>query len=272
MARPKSEPKARSTPQADAASPGQTPKAAKARREVATEASGTTGADELCSRLREDIVRCLLPPHSRLKFGELQQRYSASVGTLREALLQLVAEGMVVSESFRGFCVAPISLDDLTDLTDLRIEFENRALRSAIQRGDDQWEANIVAALHMLNKIKNIGPNSSDSEMTEWEARHGHFHETLLAACPSKRVMQIRKNLYDQGRRYRNLALARSGTVDSHAYQHNELADLVLARDSDAACTLMTQHILQASDNAAKMVERGLAMAGTDRSGSGRSK
>jgi len=246
--RPRTRP-AQAEPQADSTEPRKPGPRGAATGDTAT------GTDELCARLREDIVRCVLPPHARLKFGDLQQRYGAGIGSLREALMQLTAEGMVISESFRGFCVAPISLDDLQDLTELRVEFENRALRASILLGDDQWEARIVAALHMLNKITHIGPDSSDSEMAEWEERHGRFHEALLSACPSRRVMQIRKTLYDQGRRYRNLALARSGAVEVHAYQHQELANLVLARDADAACALMTSHILEAANNAGRLVD-----------------
>jgi GntR family carbon starvation induced transcriptional regulator len=227
----------------------------KAGKAAGGRAESATSTEELCSRMREDIVRCVLAPHARLKFGDLQLRYSASIGTLREALLQLVAEGIVISESFRGFCVAPISLDDLRDLTELRVEFENRALRASIQLGDDQWEARIVAAMHMLSKIKHIGSDSSDAELINWEDRHGRFHDALLSACPSRRVMQIRKTLYDQGRRYRNLPLARTGAVFTHDYQHQELANLALARDADAACALMTEHIMEASRNAAKLVE-----------------
>ncbi len=224
----------------------------RARREGALESG--TGADELCSKIREDIVLCILPPHARLKFGDLQKRYGAGIGTLREALLQLVAEGMVTSETFRGFCVAPISLDDLQDLTELRVEFENRALRSSIQLGDDQWEAQIVAALHLLSKIQQIGSDSTTEELADWEDRHGRFHEALLSACPSKRVMHIRKTLYDQGRRYRNLALAGKCIVNTNAYQHKELAELVLDRNADAACALMAEHIREAAENASQMV------------------
>jgi DNA-binding GntR family transcriptional regulator len=43
--------------------------------------------------------------------------------------------------------------------------------------------------------------------------------------------------------------------VFTHDYQHQELANLALARDADAACALMTEHIMEASRNAAKLVE-----------------
>jgi DNA-binding GntR family transcriptional regulator len=58
----------------------------------------------------------------------LRQRYDTSVGTLREALSHLVSEGLARTEAGRGFSVAPISLADFLDLSELRVYLETRTL------------------------------------------------------------------------------------------------------------------------------------------------
>src|SRR4051794_22932709 len=98
---------------------------------------------DVMRKMREDIVSGVFQPNERLKFEDLRDRYDSSVGTLREALLHLLSEGFVRSEANRGFTVAPVSLEDFTDITKLRIQFEVQALEEAIRHGDDQWEAEI---------------------------------------------------------------------------------------------------------------------------------
>jgi len=87
---------------------------------------------DVLRQMREDILCCVLKPDQRLRFGELRQRYDTSVGTLREALSHLVSEGLARTEAGRGFSVAPISLADFLDLSELRVYLETRTLADAM--------------------------------------------------------------------------------------------------------------------------------------------
>src|SRR5271157_1164652 len=49
-------------------------------------------------------------------------------GAVREALSRLSAEGLVIAESQKGYRVAPLSADELLDLTEARVEIERIAL------------------------------------------------------------------------------------------------------------------------------------------------
>src|SRR5436190_1466957 len=93
--------------------------ALKARKEF-----GKTLAADIAHRLRNEIVTCQLKPDKSLKFDALRLSFGASFTTLREALTLLAAEGLVLAEEQRGYKVAPVTLDDLSDLTHARILFE----------------------------------------------------------------------------------------------------------------------------------------------------
>src|SRR3954468_1853004 len=82
--------------------------------------------------LRADILTCRLLPGAKLKIGDLCTRFGVSLGAVREALSHLAAEGLVVAETQRGFQVAPVSAEDLADLTATRIDIEGLALRRSI--------------------------------------------------------------------------------------------------------------------------------------------
>jgi len=193
-------------------------------------------------RLREDILACRLVPGTRLKFGELQARYDASIGTLREALTELVADGLVLAEANRGFTVAPVSVADLLDITELRVDLEVKALTAAMQHGDDEWEARVLAAFHLMRKSEAEVTRHRDAEARLWAERHRRFHDAMVSACPSNWVLRFRQTLFDQARRYRALSMKHSASP-GRMEQHRQLMEAVVARDVDRACALAEEHI-----------------------------
>ncbi|MBX2880780.1 MAG: GntR family transcriptional regulator [Granulosicoccus sp.] len=75
------------------------------------------GKQAIFWQLRADIVDGTYEPNTRLKFAELTKRYAASVGTLREALSELVSDGFVTVETNKGFAVAPVSCEELVEVS-----------------------------------------------------------------------------------------------------------------------------------------------------------
>lgn len=196
---------------------------------------------DVLRKMREDILCCVLKPDQKLKFGELRQRYDTSVGTLREALSHLVSEGLARTEAGRGFQVAPISLADFLDLSELRIYLETKTLADAIRHGTDAWEAEIVSSYFLLSKL--AAPRQDDplSVKQEWGKRHKRYHDALVATCRSPWSLHYRSELFDQARRYHWLTMIHSRLHRRN--EHLEIRDAVLARDSDLACSLLEQHI-----------------------------
>ena len=104
--------------------------------------------------LKRDILRGVFAPGEKLLMSALKARYGLGVGPLREALSQLVAEHLVVAISQRGFRVAPMSLAELADIYDARAHLEAMILGLAIARGDDAWEAQIVASARLQQVLR----------------------------------------------------------------------------------------------------------------------
>ena len=215
----------------------------------------------LGARLRHDIVDCVLAPGQRLKFEDLRSRYDAGVGSLREALIQLEAEGLVIAEANRGFCVAPVSISELEDVTALRIDIEKQALRQSIENGTDEWETGILTALHLLAKLEpELARNPSQHRIC-WDERHRRFHDALVAACPSPWLLRFRQVLFVQGQRYRALSM-RQSRKPGRVADHRALMELTLARDVPRATAAMEAHIRKTADNVrAWLATQGKGMA-----------
>jgi DNA-binding GntR family transcriptional regulator len=232
-------------PQSIATQPARSPRARAGAASAQIEADA---AVDLRARLRQDIVNCELSPGQRLKFEELRSRYDVGIGSLREVLMQIESEGLVVSESNRGFCVAPVTIADLEDVTELRIDIEKKALRQSIEHGTDDWEAGIVTALHLLAKLEpDIAQNRSNNRDL-WEERHRRFHDALVAACPSNWLLRFRQLLFVQSQRYRALSMLQS-QKPGRVGDHRSLMELALARDAKGATEVMEAHIQRTAAN-----------------------
>ena len=207
-----------------------------------------TVADDAYRRLRTLILQGVLLPGKKLKFEALQQEMGLSASSLREAFTRLVSDGLVASAQRRGFSVAPVSIEELKDITRLRNILEPLALRDAIEHGDDAWEAQILATYHRFSKIdatQGDAPGIVDAQWSQW---HRAFHEALVAACPSRKTMQFRAILFEQSERYRALSAARRKQPRKKSDEHRQLMEAVLERDADKASDLMVRHINMTSD------------------------
>ena len=201
-------------------------------------------AAQILDSLTNDILQGNYMPREKLHIRTLKERYNVGTSPLREALSQLIAKDLVISENQRGFYVSDISIDDLTDIYQARAKIESLCIEMAFQKGDDHWEANALAASHRLNKYS----ESEQIDMEEWQNRHSEFHKSLVAGCMSPRLLQIRHSLYEKSTRYRNLWLkeniSNTENLGINQKEHSELLDLALNRDTEGATRLIEDHIL----------------------------
>ena len=185
-----------------------------------------------------------------MRIEELRAEYRIGGSPLREALNRLAGEGFVTVIEQRGFRVAPISQDDLKDLSRMRVMLECEALRESIGNGSDQWEAKLVAAHHRLQKAE----QSYTGNPTKWEQRNNEFHEALVAACTSPWLLRLRYLLYEQHKRYRFISIL-SAQEDRDVHQeHRELLEATLARDAEAACKVMELHVRYTLDSCLRVI------------------
>lgn len=208
-----------------------------------TEAARVTSqATEAYGAIRSGIVAGRYAPDSKLKIQDLAVGLDVSPGAIREALSRLLPDQLVVSRDQRGFTVAPVSLRDLEELTELRCEVEALALRKSIREGDIEWEAGLVAASHRL-RAQPPRIDGSASLRPEWVEAHAIFHEALVAGCRNQRIRALHAQLYEQSERYRGLAAHHEAEDRDVPAEHQRILDLALARDADALVDMAVSHI-----------------------------
>ena len=202
-------------------------------------------AAKVLHHLKQDILTGLFAAGHKLKMNALKERYQVGVNPLREALSQLVVMQLVQVQDQRGYRVCPVTQSELVDIYDTRAHIESLCVGLAIERGDEVWEAGIVAAAYRLQS--NAGLLQADGDLQAWEQLHQQFHYAVVKGCGSEELLRVRLDLYEKASRYRNLWLrhnAGHGAFDVNQMEHEQLVTAVLARDLEAAKKLISKHIL----------------------------
>lgn len=194
------------------------------------------------SSLRHAILWGDLAPGEALPFRILREKYSASMGAMREALARLTGEGLVSFQEQKGFWVTPINAQELEDLTRMRCLIESDALRCAIGRGPIEYEANLLAAEHRLSRT----PLPRTRESAEvWETAHRAFHVALVAGCGSPFQLQLVQSLLDKAQRYRYVRYRLEGEdtlIRGGRDEHKALVEAALDRQAERAVAILTEH------------------------------
>ncbi|MGW4029220.1 GntR family transcriptional regulator [Streptomyces sp. NPDC004838] len=203
---------------------------------------GTTRTEGIYQKLRHDILGGRLVPGERLKFPDLCERYETSVGAAREALTRLKAEGLVRAQPHQGYMVTPLSHEDLADLTQARVEIESLVLKLSVQEGDMRWEADAVAAHHLLERTPFLSDDGGTHTGESWTKAHAAFHLALIAGCPNRRLAATARALREEAELYRQWSVGQEPDRDL-AGEHRAILAAAVERDADLAAALLRDHI-----------------------------
>ncbi|MBN8482020.1 MAG: FCD domain-containing protein [Xanthomonadales bacterium] len=217
--------------------------------------SARTLARRAYHRLRRDIVHGQLAAGSKLKLEALVQQYEVGMSPLREALVRLVGDQLVKTEDQRGFWVAPLSLEELDDISRVRNLVETEALRLSIERGDEAWSERVRTAFDALSEVeRDVVDRAPIPQQTvdDWEERNGLFHLALISACDSPWLIKLQDLLYHQAERYRRVSLSASRGRRFVHDEHQAIFDAAMERNALRACRLTQDHLMRTYDEVRK--------------------
>jgi len=199
-------------------------------------------------RLRADILSTDLAPGSKLALHHLARQYGIGITPLRDALGQLAGDGLVVMESQKGFRVAPVSVEDLRDVCDIRLRVELLALDLAFDRADadTDWDRRMkqahAAFIHIKARVGEDAPITA-----QWEEAHRELHMTLLSASASPTLMRICCQIHDRIHRYRRIALPTKSYMGGISDDHLEISKAAYRRDREGCKALLERHIVESN-------------------------
>ena len=124
---------------------------------AATRRGGKSDAPSLVARFRKDLASGAYYPRERLIESDLAARYGTTRAAIREALLQLAAEGYVETERNRGARVRPMSISEAIEIAEVRRPLESLCAARAAELASDEQRAQIVALAAAMREAAGKG-------------------------------------------------------------------------------------------------------------------
>lgn len=202
------------------------------------------------AELRADVISCRLAPGTEIREAELAARFDMSKSPVRDALMRLEREGLVITLPRQGYRVAPVSLADVLDLFHLRAALERACMERIVLRASD-------AQLAELDAFRNFDASTWDGGFIAFNRA---FHRRIAELGGNARMRDQLIDLIDQMERAVQVSVASIGKGDPQALvnEHAEIIDALQARALKRAQRLAEQHICAAGKRVSRAISKSL--------------
>lgn len=198
--------------------------------------AGLAGA--AVNEMREEILEGRLIQGERLSEVSLSNTLGVSRAPIREALLHLEQEGLVVSLPYKGASVVTLSQQDFLELSTLRIALEKLAWARAVERSNPQAIADLNA---IIGEMKFAVKSDQKAKLVRLDL---DFHERVFVMADHSRLYTAWTAIKWQVALF---LLARRVKVDDYhsiiVEEHTELIEAILKRHDPEFEKLIEVHI-----------------------------
>lgn len=193
--------------------------------------------EEVADALRSAIVSGEMKPGELYSAPGLAERFGISATPVREAMLDLVKQGLVEVVRNKGFKVTDMSETDLDQITQIRELLEPPIAAQAVSA------INAQELGQLRNLAAAIVDAAAEGDLISYIGADVEFHIRLLSASGNHRLVRIVQELRAQTRLYGLSTLASSGRLVASAREHQQMCDLIEAGEAEQLQELMRTHI-----------------------------
>ena len=202
------------------------------------------------ANLRERVLRALraaiisgeLTPGEVYSAPSLAATFGVSATPVREAMLDLAKENLVVVVPNKGFRVTVVDEEQLDQITAIRRLLEPPVVAEAT----DLIPAEDFAGLRQL--AQEIVDGARAGDLAQYTEADREFHLRLLGYSGNQRLVDLVAELRGQTRLVGLASLLDRGYLVSSAREHLDLLDLMERRDAAAVEIFMVRHINHIQD------------------------
>jgi DNA-binding GntR family transcriptional regulator len=192
---------------------------------------GDSSVDHVVLHLRHGIINGEYQHNTKLLPKVIAERCGTSFIPVREALRVLESEGFVVFRHNRGAWVTTLSISDLEDLYELRIELECQAVRRA--RPCDERDIELLRDI-----VDRIGIANQRNERPKVVALNRDFHFLIYRRSNSPRRLKTIEQLWSHADRYQRMSVE---------FRHDAVGDHNAAADAMRGHLTSTVNLLRAA-------------------------
>ncbi|MDH3756162.1 MAG: GntR family transcriptional regulator, partial [Acidimicrobiia bacterium] len=146
--------------------------------------------DSITDDLRRDILAGVYPPGERLVELQLTDRYGCGRATVRSALIELTAEGLVEREANRGATVRRITIAEAIEITESRAALESLIAAHAARNATDDERSELIDVIDRMRTAVAAADSGSYSELNA--LLHRRLREMSRHSVASHLVQNLR--------------------------------------------------------------------------------
>ena len=203
--------------------------------------------DQIAAILRAAIVNLDFVPGQLLVERNLCELTQASRPSVREALRQLEAEGLVESQNGRGTVVRVISAEEAAQVYEVRAELEGLAARLFTERGSREQRAQLRAALDSLGAA--IREGTSSKQVLDAQA---DFYRVLFEGAGNPFLEKTIQGMQVRIAQLRATTLAMPGRAEESLREFEEIAEQIESSDQEGAGRAAAEHVRRAGSAMAR--------------------
>jgi DNA-binding GntR family transcriptional regulator len=188
-------------------------------------------------RLREEIASGALMPNERLVESDLSARLGLGRAAVRTALVRLEQEGLVVREPNRGAKVRRVTIEEASEILEVRARLESLAARHAAERASTADAEELRTVLTDMRGLLEAGDLAAVSEA------NARLHRRLLEISGHATAQRLCANLSSQTVRHQFRTILAPGRPERSLGEHTAIVDAVAAGDPDGAEDAMRRHL-----------------------------
>ena len=196
----------------------------------------------------EKITTLELPPGAPINEQELAEEFDMGVTPVREALKWLAHENLVDVTERHGIYVADVNVEDLQQLSEMRLSLESLSARLAVER----VEPDDLVVLRALRKEQASVTPEESRDLFDLDHR---FHQAVAKAAHNKYLAQTLERLFGLSRRLWYLALPHLELLDASVEKHLDLVEAIEGADADRAEEIMRKHVKEFYDEVREILE-----------------
>jgi DNA-binding GntR family transcriptional regulator len=196
---------------------------------------------QVVSKLRMAITEGLFKPGERLVERNLCERLEVSRPSIREAIRQLEAEGLIEVVPNRGPVVRALTSDEAAELFDMCAAMEGLCARYFAERGTAEDIAHLAAQRDALEAAFGSGDRDRIRR-----AKH-LYYEAFVAGCHSEPIQTCVRQLNARLSHLWSTSLRRPGRVAEGMNEMRRIIEAIKARDGDAAFAASHTYVQHAS-------------------------
>jgi DNA-binding GntR family transcriptional regulator len=193
--------------------------------------------EQVIAAVRAAMVLGEIEPGRVYSAPSLARSLGVSATPVREAMLELVEEGLVEAVRNKGFRIVELTDSDLDEILELRLLLEVPSVGQVAGSLDAAATAELEAQLLEMEESSQAG------DLTRYLQADRRFHLTLLEQLDNGRLVAIVDRLREHSRLYGFTQLSRAGRLDETTAEHRAIFEAVESGDRDAAERLMQVHL-----------------------------